>query len=197
MTRYVLAAIVLLAAAGGRAEQAPRDEATRPSDRGLAIELPRGWHGLVPRRIGLGGFSVEVPDGWSGFAKDLAAGDEEAPTMVVANVPWRDEGHNLAHSRPLEQFERLPPDGIVIAATAGSYPVGDPDQDPNAPVRLSDGHFIAEHYEGQPAPHVSIQIVSRPFGHAWVTAQVFFGRNEPTLGMRAQADAVLESLELG
>jgi hypothetical protein len=128
---------------------------------------------VVPRRIEIGGLSVEVPDGWTGFSYDLDPGENRAPTLVVANVTWPEDGaRNLAHVADTEQFGRLPPDGIVMQATAGRHAIGDPNQDPGAPLRLSNGHFIADQYEGQPAPHLSTQIISRRFGDGWVSVRV-------------------------
>lgn len=167
----------------------PSEELFRAANKVLATLT------VAPRRIELDGLSIELPDGWDGFAKDLGV-YEPTPALYAANVAWPDRGANLDDPSTREGFERLPADGIVIAAAAGRH--GDEaGRTLEPPIRLSDGYFHADSYEGQPAPHVSIQLISGWIGERFVSIQVNFGRNDPSDAMRAEANAVLASLALG
>jgi hypothetical protein len=120
---------------------------------------------------------------------------QEVPALYVANGPWSDHGQNLDDAAVLGAFERLPPGGIVIAAAA-SRSAGEPEQLLRRPVRLFDGDFLADSYEGQPAPHVSTQIIRGRLGGRALHVQVYFGRNDPTDDMQAEANRVLATLEV-
>ena len=62
------------------------------------------------------------------------------------------------------------------------------------PITLADGYFLADAYEGQPASHVSTQIIEARIGDRTLHMQVYFGRNQPDDTMRARANRVLSSL---
>jgi hypothetical protein len=149
---------------------------------------------VQPRTLGLGGLTVELKEGWDGFAKDIGPPQEQVPALYVANVTWPDRGQNFADPATLELFKGLPPQGIVIAASATSS--GGGEEFLRRPIRLSDGRFLADSYEGQPAPHVSTQTISGRLGEWTLIVQVYFGRNDPTDEMRAEANHVLATLEV-
>jgi hypothetical protein len=151
---------------------------------------------VQPRMLGLGGLTVELKEGWDGFAKDIGPPHEQVPALYVANVPWPDRGQNFADAVTLEPFEALPPEGVVIAASASSSGGEEFRHVLRRPVTLSDGHFLADSYEGQPAPHVSTQIISGRLGEQSLSIHVYFGRNDPTDEMRAEANHVLATLEI-
>jgi hypothetical protein len=168
----------------------PTEEHYREANRVLATLAVR------PRTLALGGLSVELLEGWHGFAKDIGPPHQQVPALYVANVPWPDRGQNLSDSATLEAFERLPPNGIVVAASAGPSGGEEFRRELRWPVRLSDGHFRADSYEGQPAPHLSTQTISGRLGGRALIVQVYFGRNDPTDDMRAEANRVLSTLQV-
>jgi hypothetical protein len=149
-----------------------------------------------PRTLSLGGLGVELKEGWAGFTKNIGPPHEQVPALYVANVPWPDQDQNLAEAGALEPFERLPPNGIVIAASASSGGGEGFRRVLRRPIRLSDGRFLADSYEGQPAPHVSTQIIGGHLGGRSLSVLVYFGHNDPTDQMRAEANHVLATLEM-
>jgi hypothetical protein len=167
-------------------DEAPSDELVAEANRVLATVA------LEPRRLALDGLSIVLPLGWDGYVKHLGP-DRENPALYAANVPWPDVGQNLADAPVDELFERLPRDGVVISAASGR------NVEPGAraltpPIKLADGYFLADSYEGQPAPHVSTQLIFGRVGDRFLNVQVFFGCNDPDGAMRGEADAVLATL---
>ncbi len=150
---------------------------------------------LAPRLLALDGLSIKLPVGWDGFVKHLGP-DDESPALYAASVPWPDAGQNVEQAPVREQFERLPPDGVVISAVFGPQGVDPGARALEPPLDLADGYFLADSYEGQPAPHVSTQLISGRAGDRFLHVQVFFGRNDPDEAMRAEANAVLATLAL-
>jgi hypothetical protein len=146
------------------------------------------------RPLALDGLSIELPVGWDGFAKRLEV--DESPALYAANVPWPDTGQNLEQAPVREQFEQLPRDGVVISAVFGPRGANPGVQALEPPLELADGYFLSDSYEGQPATHVSTQLISGRAGNRFLHVQVFFGRNDPDEAMRAEADAVLATLAL-
>jgi hypothetical protein len=149
---------------------------------------------VEPRPLALDGLSIELPVGWDGFAKRLEV--DESPAVYAANVPWPDVGQNFEQAPAGEQFERLPPDGVVVSAVLGPLGVDPGVRARKPPLELADGYFLADTYEGQPAPRVSTQIISGRAGDRFLYVQVFFGRNDPDETMRAEANAVLATLRV-
>lgn len=98
----------------------------------------------------------------------------------------------------MQQFlERLPRDGAVVTAQSSWFlpePVARTTL--RQPITLTEGRFFAESYEGQPAPNVSMQLISGRVGDRFVNLQVFFGRTDPDERMRADAEEVLGTLEV-
>ena len=109
-------------------------------------------------------------------------------------MPWPDVGQNVEHPPVRELFARLPRDGVVISAVSSWQAAGRTARPLTPPIKLADGYFLADAYEGQPAPHVSTQLILGRVGDRFLNVQVFFGRNDPDEAMRAEADAVLATL---
>lgn len=167
--------------------ETPSDELLAEANRVLATVA------LEPRRLALADLSMELPVGWDGYAKTLGSYDEN-PVLYAANAAWPDVGQNLEHSALRELFERLPRDGVVITAVSGLHGVEPGARALAPPIKLADGYFLADSYEGQPAPHVSTQLVFGRVGDRFLNVQVFFGRNDPDDAMRDEANAVLATL---
>lgn len=148
---------------------------------------------VEPRPLALDGLSVELPVGWDGFVKQLGH-DDEAPSVYAASVPWPDVGQNVDNPAVRELFQRLPRDGVVISAVSSWQAAGRVARPLSPPIKLADGYFLADSYEGQPAPQVSTQLILGRVGDRFLNVQVFFGRNDPDEAMRAEADAVLATL---
>jgi hypothetical protein len=157
---------------------------------GAAAEEPQR-RSAEARSVGVDGISIELPPGWDGYATRIGP-DREVPVIWAANTPFT-EGSAGAEF-PQQTLATLPEDGVAVEVVGQPPPVGASRPLLSTPLRLSDGYFLAEAYEGQPAAHVSTQIIeARLEGHA-LYVQVFFGRNQPTAAMRARADDVLASL---
>lgn len=168
-------------------DETPSDALLAEANRVLATVT------LESRALALAGLSIELPIGWDGFVKQLGH-DDEAPSVYAANVPWPDVGQNVEHAPVRELFERLPRDGVVISAVSSWQAAGRVARPLAAPIKLADGYFLADSYEGQPAPHVSTQLILGRIGDRFLNVQVFFGRNDPDESMRAEAGAVLATL---
>jgi len=169
--------------------ETPSDDLLAEANRVLATIA------FEPERLALGGLSMELPVGWDGFVKQLGHGDE-APSVYAANVPWPDVGQNVEQAPLRELFERLPRDGVVISAVTSWQAARRTARPLTPPVKLADGYFLAESYEGQPAPHVSTQLIVGRIGDRFLNVQVYFGRNDPDDAMRAEANAVLATLAI-
>ncbi|HEV3479263.1 MAG TPA: hypothetical protein VG144_07420, partial [Gaiellaceae bacterium] len=136
----------------------PSTELYREANRVLATLA------VQPRKLALGGLSVELLHGWDGFAKDIGPPHLQVPALYVANVPWPDRGQDVSVAATVEAFERLPPTGIVVAVSSSPGGHEEPVRALRRPIRLADGYFLADLYEGQPAPHVSSQIIGGRLG---------------------------------
>lgn len=167
----------------------PSDELLAEANRVLATIA------LEPRRLDLAGLSLELPVGWDGFVK-YADPDDQAPAVYAANAPWPDVGQNVEQAATRELFEKLPRDGIVISAVSSWYAGGEVPRKLTPPIQLGDGYFVADSYEGQPAPHVSTELIFGRIGDRFLNVQVFFGRNDPDKTMRDEANAVLATLRV-
>ncbi len=144
------------------------------------------------RSIGIAGVSIQLPRGWDGYATRVGADD----AVTVIWVASRSFSESLPGAEfPRETLAALPEDGVAVEIVAqppqidsASWPL------PTAPLTLADGYFLGDAYEGQPAPHVSTQIIEARMGDRALYVQVYFGRNRPDGSMRARANAVLASL---
>jgi hypothetical protein len=167
--------------------ETPSDEVLAAANRVLATIA------LEPRRLALAELSIELPVGWDGFVK-YADPDDQAPAVYAANVPWPDVGQNIEQAAARELFEKLPRDGVVISAVSSWRAAGRAARKLTPPIALAHGYFLADSYEGQPAPHVSTQLIFGRIGDRFLNVQVFFGRNDPDEAMRDEANAVLATL---
>jgi hypothetical protein len=110
-------------------------------------------------------------------------------------VPFVDDPADRAF--PDATVRKLPPDGIVIEATGPRPYAGDADFPRlSLPLKLSDGHFVARDYEGQPAPNVSADFIDGWIDGDVLNVSVWLGRNEPTPGMIGQANNALAGLAI-
>ncbi|MBA3366919.1 MAG: hypothetical protein H0U03_14250 [Actinobacteria bacterium] len=151
--------------------------------------------GPETRRLGLDGLSIELPVGWDGFVKRLGPRGDETTALHASNIPWPEPLRNL-DAGSLRQIQRLPRDGVLISAVAGTRGAESAARSLAPPIGLADGYFLDDSYEGQPAPHVSTQLIVGRVGDRFLNVQVFFGRNDPDEAMRAEANAVLRTLAL-
>ena len=133
----------------------------------------------------------EAP-GWEQTVVEL---DEKLRTNNV--VVWSSNiGLGGEHRRwPLHVVPHLPPHGVVVFVST-ALEVDDPDSYParELPLRLQDGYFVADVYQGQPAPHVSTTLIYARAGGRYIFVQIYYGANTPSEEMFAEADAELERL---
>lgn len=97
----------------------------------------------------------------------------------AANVPLA--GGRAASGWSRDTVMTLGPGGVVVFASAArqvsdaaSYDALD-----RLPT-LDDGYFVADGYEMQPAPNVSVWMIECRCRGVYLTVQVWFGRNDPT-----------------
>lgn len=145
------------------------------------------------RPVVIDGVAVRVPAGWDAYTTRIG-GDDSVAVIWAASTSFSERSARRAEF-PRRTLASLPPDGIAVEivaqpAQAGSvaWPLLSP------PLKLADGDFLANAYEGQPAPHVSTQLIRARLGRLALHVQVYFGRNEPGDELRARADRVLASL---
>jgi hypothetical protein len=135
-------------------------------------------------------------DGWF-TAETSLAGPDNSPIPVAweGNTPFLDDP--AAHEFPDATVRRLPADGIAIAAV-GPRPYTAEADFPTLrlPLELSDGHFVAHDYEGQPAPDVSADFIAGWLGGQALNVIVWFGTSDPTPVMRGQASDALARLSI-
>ncbi len=133
------------------------------------------------------------PDGWF-TVETHEPGGLHVPVAWASNVPFVDDPADRPF--PDRTVEGLSADGIVVEAVGPWVYTGDetvPTVD--FPLRVSDLYCDADGYEGQPAPNVSsCNLAARLRSGEIFNARVFFGRNEPTPEMTAQANDVLATL---
>jgi hypothetical protein len=160
---------------------------------GNGAEAPRAIaEARATQSVGIDGVSIDLPAGWDTYTTRIG------PDETVA-VIWA-ASRRFAESSPRPEFPHetltgLPEDGIAVEIVAqppqvdsASWPLLAP------PISLADGYFLADAYEGQPAPHVSTQIIEARMAGRALYVQVYFGRNQPDDTMRAWANRVLASL---
>lgn len=113
----------------------------------------------------------------------------------TANVPFA--GDDTVTGFPLETAKTLPPNGVVVYASSAAD-VSNPDEyrELTLPLSLSDGRFIADDYENQPAPHVSTATIGARLEHRYVLVHVWFGAKQPSPESRAAADEALSRLRV-
>ena len=138
--------------------------------------------------------SFRPVEGWEQAQVDL---DEKLLDNNV--VVWTTNvGLSVGSLRgPRDVGPQLPPHGIVVFVST-ALTVDDPDSFParDLPLRLRDGYFVADSYQGQPAPHVSTTLIYAYANGRYVFVQVYYGTNSPSEEMFAEADRQVAGLFL-
>jgi len=144
------------------------------------------------RSIGLDDISIELPPDWDAYTTRIGP-DDEVVVIWAASTPFSEA--SVRPEFPYRTLASLPEDAIAVEivaqpaqSDAASWPLLSP------PIRLADGDFLADAYEGQPAAHVSTQLIRARLGTRALHVQVYFGRNQPDEELRARADEVLATL---
>jgi hypothetical protein len=132
-------------------------------------------------------------DGWHvGGGGGISGGDDDLVTAWAATVPYSDAWNALP---PFRTLERLPRDGIIVwvglssAGDAHAWPPVTPDFELSALGR----HAF---WEGQVRDIPEHRLWGTLADDTHIDLRVFFGRPDPTPEMRAEAQAVLDELEL-
>lgn len=140
--------------------------------------------------------AFEVAPGWNTLQTrlPLPAGDK-VQIAWASNVPFA--GNDVATGFPLDTARILAEDGIVVYASS-SADVDNPDEYRNLtlPLSLSDGRFVADGYQNQPAPHVSMVTIGARLESTYVLVHAYFGSNKPTAAAWAAAEAELRRLRV-
>lgn len=133
--------------------------------------------------------------GWNSVVAPL-------PSKLKANnqVTWASDvpfqGEDLASGWPNATVKLLPPDGVVIFASLAHISNSEGFTERSASLRLADGNFFSSHYDGQPAPNVSLQLIEAHINGQYVLIQVWFGRLQPSDEQKQKADAELAQLQI-
>lgn len=117
------------------------------------------------------------------------------PVAWAANMPFTDDPAKSGW--PDRTIRELPAGGIVLEAVGPWGYTGEEDVPTfGFPLTLADGYCLANGYEGQPAPNVSFCAIVTRIDAEIMNAYVYFGRNEPTPEMKAEANEVLATLSI-
>jgi len=113
----------------------------------------------------------------------------------AANVPIK--GGDVVDGWSRDTVMSLGPGGVVVFASAAKS-VADPQHYNKLDRRpaFDDGYFLSNGYEMQPAPNVSVQMITCRCMGVYLTVQIFFGRNDPTPAELSDAKRQLERLVL-
>jgi hypothetical protein len=131
---------------------------------------------------------------------DEAGADGEFTTSWAATIPYADEWNALP---PFKTLERLPPDGILIwlGLTRSNRLPPLPQGDPCCPARTPPFR-LAEFdrrgsWEGQIRPEVPEYVLWGTLADRQrIDLRIYFGRRDPTEAMLAEAQAMLNGIEL-
>jgi hypothetical protein len=141
--------------------------------------------------------NFKPPDGWF-TAETSEPPDPQGDVIPVAwasNVPFVDDPADRPF--PDRTVKGLSADGVVVEAVGPWLYTGDEDVPRiDFPLTLSDLYCLANGYEGQPAPNVSFCHIATRVAAEILNAYVYFGRNEPTPEMTAEANDVLATLSV-
>jgi hypothetical protein len=122
-----------------------------------------------------------------------ADADGEFATAWASTIPYADEWNALPPQRTLE---RLPQDGIVVwigLTRTNRFP--SPDREHTVPLQLDEFERHAQ-WEGHIRNIPMYVLWGTVHGDHQVDARVFFGRTNPTSAMLAEAQAMLDVLQL-
>ncbi|HYX89763.1 MAG TPA: hypothetical protein VE753_10375 [Gaiellaceae bacterium] len=147
--------------------------------------------GPQARSVAINGVALELPPGWDGYTRwldpDRTAGEIWAASRAFVESPPRPDF-------PHETLAALPEDGIAVEIMVQPLQPGSASLPDLAQISLVNGYFLADGYEGQPAPNVSSQVIEARMANHALYVRVFFGRTRPDAAMRASANRVLGSL---
>ena len=138
--------------------------------------------------------SFQPAEGWNTI--ETGVGSEETPRVAwAANVPFEPE--ESFGGFPDNTVRNLPPSGIVIVAVEPRvYEGGVAFPERELPLTLADGYFRSEHYEGQPAPHVSMFVIDALIDGRLLNVLVWMGTTQPSDPMINAADEELARLTI-
>jgi len=137
--------------------------------------------------------SFEPADGWNTVETTYGADEDDLPTAWAANGPFEPE--KRWGGFPDNTIADLPPNGIVITAVQPRlYEGGENIPSLRLPLRVEDGWFNSDQYEGQPAPHVSNYVLDTYVDGRVLNVMVWMGRNDPAEEMISAANEELSRL---
>jgi hypothetical protein len=178
------------------------DEATiRGSTVSTTVTVPPTATGSA----GPGGSSVvaqgtrfDPPAGWDSLAETVPVGTDWLPIAWASNVAFKPEDDPF-DTGPNATLRSLPSNGIVLVAV-GPHPsrsITDRRLKRRAfPLKIADGVWFPEGYEGQPARNVSFGYLDSRVDDQVLNVLFYFGANEPSRAMWAEADRVLATLSV-
>lgn len=136
--------------------------------------------------------SFDPAVGWNTVETNVGSDPMAPPVAWAANVPFKTEDFS---GFPDNTVKDLPSDGIVIVVEGPrEYSGGETFPELNLPIQLSEGFFTADGYEGQPAPNVSMYLITGYVGQKLLNVIVSLGSTDPSPAMINSANAELESL---
>lgn len=138
---------------------------------------------------------LAFPDapGWYATSPQLPSGLHDNNQVVwIANFPLPDRALG---AWPREVTPTLAERGTVLLASLACQ-VDDPEtyQQRTLPLRVSDGYIHEGRYEGQPAAHVSLFLLTSRVKDQFLFVEGWFGANRPASTELFAADALLGSL---
>lgn len=138
-------------------------------------------------------FGFFEASGWETKSALIGTGDGSLSIAWASNVGFKDDPENT--SFPHTTIQALPPDGIVVSVVEPRPYTGDAEFETLAlPVRLEDGYFLSDQYEGQPATKVSTYVIDGWLEDQLLNVLVWLGSNQPTEEMRDAANEELGRL---
>ncbi len=122
--------------------------------------------------------TFEPAAGWSTLESSIGSDPEALRTVWAANIPFQSE--ELFTGFPDNTLRGLPSNGVVIVA-AGPRSYTGSEQFPHLdfPIKLSDGYFVSDNYDGQPAPNVSMYTIDTWVGNKLLNLSVWIGSPHP------------------
>jgi hypothetical protein len=141
--------------------------------------------------VGIDGVSIELPARWDAFTRRIAP-DDAVAVIWAASRPFSERSPRPEF--PRRTLAALSGDDLALEIVSQAPQVDSAAWPLRDPIVLADGYFLADAYEGQPAPGVSTQIIEAGLGGRAFYVQVYFGRIHPTVAMRARANQVLATL---
>lgn len=133
----------------------------------------------------------ESAEGWYTAEGTIGSDSEALRTAWASNIPF--ESEDPTKGFPVHTMETLPREGIIIVAVEPRPYTGDATFSRlERPYVFADGYFVADDYNVQPAPNVSMCSID-----TWLedgklfNITLYLGRNVPR---KDQVDATNEEL---